>query len=353
MTSVKMKKVLEKLSSHYIPFTELSRDRIAELVNVVRFIELREGEIFQLRGSTCDDYLYVIEGTLEVISNGSVHTICRPEDTQKHPFVLPCAPDMATIVARKNCIICHAEREILDDLIAWDEVFHQAQEKDLELSKKMEKVRNALVFRRLPLEVVEIAFNKMQFEDFKSGDDIITIGEEGDSYYIISDGTAEVHHIGLYDDEPVKVADLTAGDAFGCEALISGCKRNETVKATSDCSMLILHKKDFDEIISKSLIKTVHPSVAKPMIETGYKTIDVRYAEEFEDHHIPGSILIPLHELRNRMEELDKNEKYIVYCHAGGRSAVATLLLAQNQFDVASLEGGLRDWPFEIAEAAA
>ena len=72
----------------------------------------------------------------------------------------------------------------------------------------------------------------------------------------------------------------------------------------------------------------------------------MRYAEEFDDHHIPGAILMPLYELRNRMDELDKNQRYIVYCHAGGRGAVATLILAQNQFDVVSLDGGIRDWPF-------
>jgi rhodanese-related sulfurtransferase len=85
------------------------------------------------------------------------------------------------------------------------------------------------------------------------------------------------------------------------------------------------------------------------MVETGYKLLDVRYAEEFDDHHIPGATLMPLYELRNRMDELDKSERYIVYCHAGGRSAVATLILNQNQFDVVSLEGGIRDWAFETA----
>ena len=41
------------------------------------------------------------------------------------------------------------------------------------------------------------------------------------------------------------------------------------------------------------------------MTETGYKLLDVRYCEEFDDHHIPGATLIPLYELRNRMDELD------------------------------------------------
>jgi predicted sulfurtransferase len=47
------------------------------------------------------------------------------------------------------------------------------------------------------------------------------------------------------------------------------------------------------------------------------------------------------------MDELDKSKKYIVYCHGGSRSAIATLIMTQNQIDVISLEGGIRNWPFE------
>jgi len=95
--------------------------------------------------------------------------------------------------------------------------------------------------------------------------------------------------------------------------------------------LLSLNQSAFENLIQNPLIKTVHPSVARTMAETGYILLDVRYAEEFDDHHIPGATLMPLYELRNRMGELDKNERYIVCCHAGGRSAVATLILAQNQ----------------------
>jgi len=36
-----------------------------------------------------------------------------------------------------------------------------------------------------------------------------------------------------------------------------------------------------------------------------------------------------------------------IICHAESRSSVATLVLAQNQFDVMLLEGGMRDWEYE------
>ena len=67
----------------------------------------------------------------------------------------------------------------------------------------------------------------------------------------------------------------------------------------------------------------------------------------FEPWRVKGARLVPLFELRNRMEELDRNKQYIVYCHGGSRSAVAALILAQNQFEVLSLDGGIRSWPFE------
>lgn len=349
MMSVKMERVLDNLSTNYMPFTLLSKERLSEVVNVVRFVELRQGEIMQIRGGAGNDYLYVVEGNLEVIQRGSIRSFTGPEDTKRHPFILPSAPSTATLVARQDSIICHADRVMLDDLIAWDEMVHLTEETDQELHDRLELVRNSLVFRRLPLEVIESAFKQMEVRTVKAGEDIIRMGEDGDAYYIISEGSAETYQIGLYDDEPTKIADLSAGDAFGCEALISGNKRCETVRATSDCTLLSLDHSAFEALIRNPLIKTVHPSVAQTMVETGYKLLDVRYSEEFDDHHIPGATIMPLYELRNRMDELSQDERYIVYCHSGGRSAVATLILAQNNFDVVSLEGGIRDWPFETA----
>lgn len=347
MMSVKLDKVLDSLSRHYQPFTLLSKERLSEVVNIVRFIEMRKGEIFQITGGHGHDYLFVVEGKLEIIYSGAIKSVAGPEDTRKRPVLLPPNPGTSTLVAKEDCIICHADRDLLDKLISWDEVVHMMEDTDAEMYRLMDQVRNSLVFRRLPLETVEMAFKRMKCQDVKKGQEVIRQGDEGDAYYIITAGTAEVYQRGVYDDKQHKVADIKEGDAFGCEALISGCTRNETVRMTSDGTVLVLDKEAFEELISTSLIKTVHPSVAKTMLETGYDLIDVRYSEEFDEHHIPGANLIPLFELRNRMNELNKGKKYIVYCHGGARSAVATLILSQNQFDVVSLEGGIRSWPFE------
>ncbi len=349
MMSTKLSHVLDRLSKHFQPFNLLSPERMTEVVNIVRFVEMRKGEIFQIAGGQDNDYLFVVEGHLEVIYSGAIKTIAGPDETAKRPILLPKSPSTSTLVAREDSIICHADREMLDNLISWDEVVHMMEDSGDETAKLLERVRNSLVFRRLPLEMVESAFHKMRCQKVKAGEYVIKQGDAADAYYIIAEGDAEVYQIGLYDDAPQKIAEITEGDAFGCEALISGSARNESVKMLTDGEVLVLDKEAFEELVSNPLIKTVHPSVAKTMLETGYDIIDVRYSEEYDEHHIPGCTLIPLHELRNRMDELDKSKKYIVYCHGGSRSAVATLVLAQNQFDVLSLEGGIRSWPFETA----
>ena len=44
-----------------------------------------------------------------------------------------------------------------------------------------------------------------------------------------------------------------------------------------------------------------------------YTILDVRQPEEYESGHIPGAKLIPLPDLKDRMDEIDPNKPAIVY----------------------------------------
>jgi rhodanese-related sulfurtransferase len=72
--------------------------------------------------------------------------------------------------------------------------------------------------------------------------------------------------------------------------------------------------------------------------------LDVRTPAEHLLQAIPGSYLVPVQELKDRMRELPKNREIIVYCRVGNRSASACTLLAQEGFDVKNLEGGIQAW---------
>lgn len=73
--------------------------------------------------------------------------------------------------------------------------------------------------------------------------------------------------------------------------------------------------------------------------------LDVRENEERENGgFIPGSIHIPLAELRARSSELSKDGEIIVYCQTGQRSYFASRILIQKGFEVRNLSGGYRTW---------
>ena len=85
--------------------------------------------------------------------------------------------------------------------------------------------------------------------------------------------------------------------------------------------------------------------------EGSYTLLDVRQPREYEESHIPGSKLIPLPELADSLDQLDKNKPTLVYCAIGGRSRVAAQLLAGQGFEeTINLKGGIKAWQGQTAE---
>jgi rhodanese-related sulfurtransferase len=79
-----------------------------------------------------------------------------------------------------------------------------------------------------------------------------------------------------------------------------------------------------------------------------HQLIDVREAHEFEFCHIDG-LLIPLGEIESRSAEVNRNQKVVVQCRSGQRSATAIALLEQQGFtNLHNLTGGILAWSDEI-----
>ncbi len=75
-------------------------------------------------------------------------------------------------------------------------------------------------------------------------------------------------------------------------------------------------------------------------LAAGKKFLDVRTSGEFQSGRLKvDTIHIPLNELRERLDELDKNQAYIVSCHSGLRSYIAERILKQAGFTVQNLDG--------------
>jgi len=75
--------------------------------------------------------------------------------------------------------------------------------------------------------------------------------------------------------------------------------------------------------------------------------IDVRTPQEFNEGHIPKSLLIDIYSptFPTKISELDKSKDYYIYCRSGSRSLHAgTFMLSQGFTSVQHLEDGIISW---------
>jgi adenylyltransferase/sulfurtransferase len=85
------------------------------------------------------------------------------------------------------------------------------------------------------------------------------------------------------------------------------------------------------------------------MEQRAHTLLDVRESWEREIASLPDSLHIPLHEIPERLKELDAGSAIIVVCKVGARSQLAAdFLLAQGFSRVVNLRGGMDAWRFEV-----
>lgn len=69
--------------------------------------------------------------------------------------------------------------------------------------------------------------------------------------------------------------------------------------------------------------------------------VDVREVEEFETLHLEGAQNLPLSQLADIYDQLDKDLLHYVICKSGMRSARACQFLAEQGYDVINVQGGM------------
>lgn len=86
--------------------------------------------------------------------------------------------------------------------------------------------------------------------------------------------------------------------------------------------------------------------------KSDYTTLDVREPWEIETCALDNFINIPMGQVPNRLDELDREEPIVVVCHHGIRSQRVALFLENAGFEsVYNLHGGVSAWAKEIDTA--
>lgn len=108
-----------------------------------------------------------------------------------------------------------------------------------------------------------------------------------------------------------------------------------------------LRKSSNEESNEKKHPKVINNEELEKKIEVNKSivVIDVRETAEFAFNHIPNAISIPLGELDNKLNDLDKNDEIYVVCRTGNRSDLAAQKLTESGFkNVINVEPGMSQW---------
>lgn len=104
----------------------------------------------------------------------------------------------------------------------------------------------------------------------------------------------------------------------------------------------------------QSMYINITPDDAKKIMDSteDYVLLDVREKDEYDAGHIPGAILIPHTEIKERAEDVitNKDVQILVYCRSGRRSKIASEALLELGYTNIKEFGGIIDWKYEVTD---
>ena len=333
-----------------VPLSALSDEKFAELAAGTRIEEIKSGDKLFSEGDNDARAVYVLAGKVVMMSGKSVvDSVIGGTEHARYPLAHH-IPRQLTAVAKNAVSYVRINTQLLDNLLNSNELkntYEVSEVMEDEDDDWMSQMLQSETFANLPAENIQALFMRMEEVPVEAGDAVVKQGERGDYFYMLRRGRCQVEV--EKNNQKRVVAELSAGDCFGEEALIAETLRNATITMITDGVLMRLSNEDFDSLMKQSLINWVTFDEAKDIVSDGGVWLDVRAPNEYKKACITDSHNFPLSILRSNAERLKTTRKYVIYCDTGKRSSVAAFLLSQRGFDARVLAGGYT--PENISEA--
>lgn len=328
------------------PLDGLKRDNLHALMKKVKLLHATSGETLFSEGDTDKRSVYVLSGDVELKSGDETAQIIEGGSEYARNPLAPVLPRHLTAVAATDVEYITIDSELLDVMLTWDqtgsyEVGELTGHVDRDSDDWMTTLLQTKAFHRIPPANIQAIFMRLTQMNYSAGETIIKQGEDGDFFYVITRGACAVTRETPLNKEGIKLAELTVGDSFGEEALISEAKRNATVTMETDGTVMRLGKEDFHKLLNEPMLQWLSDEEAEKVIADGGQWLDVRLPSEFEVSHKEGAINVPLYFLRLKLNTLDLDTNYVVYCDTGRRSSAAAFILNEREYRAVVLKGGL------------
>ena len=227
-------RITEALKGNYL-FASLHSEAIQLAVDAMAPKDAPEGFFILKQGASGDDFFVLEEGTVEFRVDGKKVGSANAPATFGELALIYNSPRNADVVAASTCKLWSITR------LAFRKALSSATTaKHMKHIKMLNEVPSLKQLTPNQINIVAGALREVSYED---GDEIITQGDIGDVFYIISSGNVDVKVNGDI------VAKLVTGQFFGERALIKNEPRAATCISSGKSTCLTLEKKHFVSLL--------------------------------------------------------------------------------------------------------
>jgi len=334
------------------PLDSLTSDNLREISQKLKMLEIPKGDNIFIQGDSKDDHIYLFKGTVNLREGNELSKEIKAGTDDARAALAHIIPRNYSAIAKDHVTVFTVDSDLLDMMLTWDQN-SSVQVEDLSGNEEdwMTKLISSESFRRIPPANIQAIFTSLEDIEVNPGDAVIKQDDPGDYYYIIKSGRCMVTRKMPGQENEIKLAELSSGQSFGEEALISDAKRNATVVMLTKGVLSRLSKEQFLELLTEPMMEKLDFASAKERVEAGdARWLDVRLPAEHDSAHLKGCLHFPLIFLRMKLKELDAATNYIVYCDTGRRSSSAAYIMGENGFNTSVLKNGLKEVAAEELE---
>lgn len=229
-------------------FDSLTTDERDRLSLLLRPVSFEAGETIVREGDTGDRWYVLTEGTViveraDLIGQNVSLAVLGPGESFGESALLAAQTRVATVrsltpvhaYALESADIAHAEEAVPG--------ISERLRRRLDLLTLDKTLKRASPFARLPDDTVWSLARQLETRGVQAGETIVREGDEADSFYLVRSGKLEVRR------GTKRLAVLQGGDSFGEVAILTGGRRNATVRALEDTQLLCLSRSDFEATV--------------------------------------------------------------------------------------------------------
>ena len=329
-----------ELLNNLAPLNQISPRLIEKLAEDSRYITIAHGQRFIQRQNRSNECHYLIKGTVEIRTSPfdrynynplEVKGLIRPlEDFIPDNATVTTVSDAKVIVLKRDAIVRYLDQSE-KDAVALNDTSHLAALPTIDDNEDDWSgiFLQSPIATHLPATQLHKLMARLEDIEAKEGQQIIRQGDNGDYFYVLKEGEATL------EAQDGSQLNLTMGQYFGEEALVSDGLRSATITAMTPCTLGRLDREDFLQILKSSLIQFADEQVLRRLgaQNRSCEIIDIRMSFECRQNAVPKSRNIPLNNLRKKLSKLDQTKAYLVSERGGCRSELATYLLRQSGFE--------------------